>query len=916
MMRRMAKRLRLSLSLVLGFIVLAPAAHAKERPGAAPMTGQGPDDVLQKLDRPAQQAAPKAPVERPPPPPPPVNEEALETSWRKWAPLFSPRLRGMRATKAGTDMPSIQRARSQGRPLSPEQAALIERLRSMLTPYKALVVSGGVSLGSYQAGFLYYTTLILRRFDDELRRHGWEGPDVGRFRVVTGASAGSINGFLSSISGCRVLADAPEQSPFYKAWIDVGLRQLRERPSTYDALFDHAALDRPVDDTLALLTNAQGWTTKACDAIFGVTATRLQARQIDIHDPDADDGTTPGNVTLSRQTEKFLFSFDVGEQLTTPRFLPYRLAWEDGSPLIASVYPTLGTDTAEKPSAVKVKAEDIATLLRASAALPLAVEPVAVPLTVWEPSGDTLIGHAQQPRFLDGGLLDNTPLRLAQKLLLSEGCDQKDGADVDPRGATILFSKSGTEGWRRPSRPLTLAETKALNEQIQAGKLPKEKQTVLGELGGFIGQFINNATDMEALEALELMAADEAFDRPSDESAPAVASPAAADPKRACRARRRIVSPEVPARGMPVAGQFLAHFGAFLERDFRIFDFYQGILDAQDHAERHLLLNPAIAPVTSPLYACFRAYRTLTDARAPEGDPPPLPSVCDGVPQNLRALLRASARVRQNAWSSAPDPDELGVFLTALHDESFRYQTLAKDKPLTADEVQSVLREELHGALHELGRAQGGLLSPNVLAVSVGAKAGADLYRHRSPNFIAFGFSTGIELSAGLLTDALRSDSGRLALKFVPSLRWTNPDRFSAVDSAGRLIAADPLRTINLEGAAEMRLEIDLRPSFAPLQMEIGLGYEAQDRTKAAAWFVPIVWQNVSWRHGPLASLTFTIAQRIYVTGSVARWWQPACQVADVNVGCPGVAQAYWGYEPIETTRWPLRLSGGWRSLW
>ena len=79
---------------------------------------------------------------------------------------------------------------------------------------------------------------------------------------------------------------------------------------------------------------------------------------------------------------------------------------------------------------------------------------------------------------------------------------------------------------------------------------------------------------------------------------------------------------------------------------------------------------------------------------------------------------------------------------------------------------------------------------------------------------------------------------------------------------------------------------------------------------------MPKPWQQVAWRHGPLASLTFTLAQRIYVTGSIARWWQPACQVADVNVGCPDVASAYWGYEPIETTRWPLRLSGGWRALW
>ena len=142
-------------------------------------------------------------------------------------------------------MATIQQARGQGRKLSAKQAALVEKLRSMLTPYKALVVSGGVSLGSYQAGFLYYTTFILRRFDEELRHRGWDGPDVGRFRVVTGASAGSINGFLSSIAGCRALGDVPEQSPFYNAWIEVGLRELREKPSVYDALFDHGGARSP-----------------------------------------------------------------------------------------------------------------------------------------------------------------------------------------------------------------------------------------------------------------------------------------------------------------------------------------------------------------------------------------------------------------------------------------------------------------------------------------------------------------------------------------------------------------------------------------------------------------------------------------------------------------------------------------------
>jgi predicted acylesterase/phospholipase RssA len=926
----MAKWIRLVLAVSVWLAAGTRPADARERPGGPPATGKGPDNVLQQLDRaPAPQAVPEPPAPRRPPsqvpstPPgdgvPRPAEDALAASWKRWAPLFSPRLQGLRPTKGGKDMPTIQRARGEGRRLSAEQAALIEKLRSMLTPHKALVVSGGVSLGSYQAGFLYYTTLILRRFDDGLRANGWDGPDVGRFRVVTGASAGSINGFLSSLSGCRTLGNAPEDSPFFQTWIKVGLAELRKGGSKYNALFDADALKRPVDATLALLASAQGWTTRPCDGIFGITATRLEARHIDINDPDANnDGQAHAGVTLARQTEKFLLTFDVGDPLPTPRFSSYRLAWEGSSLLTASVYPTLGTRRAASPGDVAVDAADIARLLRASAAFPLAFEPVEVPLTVWEARDDKLVPHVQKPRFLDGGLLDNTPLRLAQKLLLSEGCSQKDGADIDPRGATILFSKSSTEAWRRPERlPETPRLTVTLDDtQPAAGG---GGGSVIGELGSFVGQFINNATDMEALEALELMAADEAFDRPADDgappasAAPPAAAPEGAAPRRACRARRRIVSPEVPARGMPVAGQFLAHFGAFLEEDFRIFDFYQGVVDAQENAEKHLLLNPALAPVESPIFTCFRAYRTLTDASGPEADPPALPAACGEVSPNLKALLLASVRVRQSAWRT-PAQDEFTVFLAALHGEGFRYKTLANDRPLDADGVQAALREALHDSLHELGRAQGGLLSPNVLAVSVGAKVGADIYRHRSPMFVGIGVSNGLELSAGLLGNWMRRDSGRLTLKLVPSLRWTNPDSFSPVDATSRLAPSSQLRTINLEGAAELRLEIDLR-SWAPVQLELGAGYDLRYRSEAVALFLP-TFDTVSWRHGPLASLSVILVQRLYVTLSVARWWQRACKVDDVNVGCPAVEPAYWGYEPIETNQWAFRLSGGWRALW
>src|SRR3954463_1762972 len=122
-MRRMSKRLA-PVGLT-GFCGNGGSpAHTKEGPGAPPAPGQGPDQVLQQL------GAEAAPV---------GTEEALAAAWGHWGQLFAPqppRPRRLRPEKAPTDMPTIQRTRGQGQRLSLEQAALVDKLRSMLTPYK------------------------------------------------------------------------------------------------------------------------------------------------------------------------------------------------------------------------------------------------------------------------------------------------------------------------------------------------------------------------------------------------------------------------------------------------------------------------------------------------------------------------------------------------------------------------------------------------------------------------------------------------------------------------------------------------------------------------------------------------------------------------------------------------------------
>ena len=64
----------------------------------------------------------------------------------------------------------------------------------------ALVISGGASLGVYEAGYLYALGEVLKRQGIPLR-------------VATGASAGSGNALFTALSGCTPANDYPHPGP-------------------------------------------------------------------------------------------------------------------------------------------------------------------------------------------------------------------------------------------------------------------------------------------------------------------------------------------------------------------------------------------------------------------------------------------------------------------------------------------------------------------------------------------------------------------------------------------------------------------------------------------------------------------------------------------------------------------------------
>ncbi|HYV65535.1 MAG TPA: patatin-like phospholipase family protein, partial [Myxococcales bacterium] len=68
-------------------------------------------------------------------------------------------------------------------------------------PPASLTISGGVSLGSYEAGLVYYVVEAMRL-----------NPAAATPRIVTGASAGSVNGLMTILQSCGGAVSDPTAS--------------------------------------------------------------------------------------------------------------------------------------------------------------------------------------------------------------------------------------------------------------------------------------------------------------------------------------------------------------------------------------------------------------------------------------------------------------------------------------------------------------------------------------------------------------------------------------------------------------------------------------------------------------------------------------------------------------------------------
>src|SRR3954452_21391497 len=135
-------------------------------------------------------------------------------------------------------------------------------------PPASITISGGVSLGSYEAGLVYYVVETMRL-----------NPAAAVPRMVTGASAGSVNGFMTILQSCGAPVPDPTASLFWKAWIPLGLGQLHQKGGQplKTSAFSRAAFDAPLK---YIIDAWHAGLPTSCDSVFGLSGTRLVPRVV------------------------------------------------------------------------------------------------------------------------------------------------------------------------------------------------------------------------------------------------------------------------------------------------------------------------------------------------------------------------------------------------------------------------------------------------------------------------------------------------------------------------------------------------------------------------------------------------------------------------------------------------------------
>lgn len=362
----------------------------------------------------------------------------------------------------------------------------------------AVVVRGGASLGSFEAGALYALTEIARL-----------DPTLVDPRVLAGTSAGSINGLVSALTlfGTSAAPTEPERSLFYRTWIPIGTKGMFDAKSvSATGAFTRSGAMAKVVTRIGVA--ARAGLREGAEVLFAVPVTRLTPRDLDL---DKD-----GALRVQQAGETFVV----------------RLRGRGAGvlPSITNVHDPEGPDL--QPSLLsdargEIPLQRLVDLVLASSAIPPAFGPVRLAhcLGKRQERGAVVCSesNAVTEPFVDGGFVDNLPLRLTTRLAkVAVAGDETVYLLVDPQEMTFA-------------------------------RLPRPKQ----ESGSFsiVGQRLAGGL-LEAVQGSELRSV--------------------LDQDKRVGERLSVLQSELPLASSP-----LQSFLGFFETEFRTFDFALGMHEAR-----------------------------------------------------------------------------------------------------------------------------------------------------------------------------------------------------------------------------------------------------------------------------------------------------------------------------------------------
>lgn len=450
----------------------------------------------------------------------------------------------------------------------------------------SMTIAGGVSLGAYEAGLAYYALESLRA-----------NPGLSELKLVTGASAGSVNGFISLLQSCGEAAPDPRQSLFWNSWLPLGFEKLTAKEGTGPtAAFSRAAFQAPLD----LIQAAWKAGLRAdCDVVYGLSVTRLEPRMVSLKGE---------RLQLPRVEEHFIVRVQGRGKGKAPRLTNYADPnWEGEQALLPEAKDG------------EVPFEALMDAIFASTAFPGAFPPQPVRHCVVRGGGKTWPGcpeaEVRTDLFVDGGVFDNTPIRLASERAAGGlGVDGDPGRwrsrpDLSRRAPpeAAVFTYVSTDVRTFPPPDLTIS-----------GKAPTSILAVAAEVGA---SFYDSARAKNLLYVHD--ETPEFFDR--------------------------LVIPE---RHLPAASSPLGAFFGFFETELRAFDFALGMYDARKMGEARMGVRttkagrgritawPEAAPAALQAAASWQPYRCLT---AVLDAPPAAPQACEGEAlQDFKVVLQTS----------------------------------------------------------------------------------------------------------------------------------------------------------------------------------------------------------------------------------------------------------------------------------